>query len=88
MESYLKSYFEGKENPQSLSQSLSQDLSQDLEEEIFNEQIYSLGIKIKEKEKFLKAITKPTPVLFGDELITLHPPAKKSTTSVTITISK
>jgi len=52
------------------------------------EQKALIDFKIKEKEKFLKAITKPTPVLFGDELITLHPPAKKSTTSVTITISK
>jgi len=52
------------------------------------EQKALIDFKIKEKEKFLQAITKPTEMVFGDELITLYPPAKTSTTSVTITISK
>jgi len=44
--------------------------------------------KIKERQTFLKAISKPIEVLFADELVTLYPPAKTSTSSVKITISK
>ena len=44
--------------------------------------------KIKERQTFLKAISKPIEVLFADEVVTLYPPAKTSTSSVKITISK
>ncbi len=44
--------------------------------------------KIKERQAFLKAIKSPTDVRFGDELITLYPASKTSTTSIKTTISK
>jgi hypothetical protein len=47
-----------------------------------------LDAKIKERQTFLKSITKPMEVLFSDEVVTLYPPAKTSTSSVKITISK
>ena len=52
------------------------------------EQKTILDAKIKERQTFLKAISKPIEVLFADELVTLYPPAKTSTSSVKITISK
>lgn len=47
-----------------------------------------LDAKIKERQTFLKSIIKPMEVLFSDEVVTLYPPAKTSTSSVKITISK
>ena len=52
------------------------------------EQKTILDAKIKERQTFLKAISKPIEVLFADEVVTLYPPAKTSTSSVKITISK
>lgn len=52
------------------------------------EQKAIIDAQIKEREKFLKSITKPTRVLFDDEVKTLYPPAKTSTSGVKITISK
>lgn len=47
-----------------------------------------LDAKIKERQTFLKSITKPKKELFSDEVVILYPPAKTSTSSVKITISK
>lgn len=52
------------------------------------EQKAIIDAQIKERQAFLKSITKPMEVLFSDELVTLYPPAKSSTSSVKITISK
>lgn len=47
-----------------------------------------LDAKIKERQTFLKSINKPMEVLFFDELVTIYPASKTSTSSVKITISK
>ena len=47
-----------------------------------------IDFKIKERQTLLKAIKSPTDVRFGDQLITLYPAAKTSTTSIKTTISK
>lgn len=44
--------------------------------------------KIKERQTFLKAIKSPTDVRFGEELITLYPASKTSTSSYKVTIIK
>ncbi len=44
--------------------------------------------KIKERQAFLKTIKQPMEVLFSDELITLYPAGKTSTTCIKTTISK
>ena len=47
-----------------------------------------IDFKIKERQTLLKAIKSPTDIRFGDQLITLYPAAKTSTTSIKTTISK
>ena len=43
--------------------------------------------KVKQRQEFLKAIPpQGMEVLFGEELITLYPPAKSSTTSLSVTL--
>ena len=42
--------------------------------------------EIKERQKFLKSIKGSVDVLFGDELVTLYPPVKTSTTSITVNL--
>jgi hypothetical protein len=63
-------------------------LTNDLELKELEEQKAIIDFKIKERQTFLKTIKKPIEVLFGDELITLHPASKTSTTSIKTTISK
>lgn len=45
-----------------------------------------LESKIKERQSFLKSIKGTIEILIGDELVTLYPPVKTSTTSVTINL--
>ena len=47
-----------------------------------------IDFKIKERQTLLKAIKSPTDIRFCDQLITLYPAAKTSTTSIKTTISK
>jgi hypothetical protein len=63
-------------------------LTGDLELKELEEQKAVIEFKIKERQTFLKALKHPMEVLFGDELITLHPASKTSTTSIKTTISK
>jgi hypothetical protein len=63
-------------------------LTNDLELKELEEQKAVIDFKIKERQTFLKALKHPMEVLFGDELITLHPASKTSTTSIKTTISK
>ena len=56
-------------------------LLKDLEDELA-----LLESKIKERQSFLKSIKGTIEILIGDELITLYPPVKTSTTSVTINL--
>ena len=63
-------------------------LTGDVELKELEEQKAIIEFKIKERQTFLKTIKKPMEVLFGDELITLHPASKTSTTSIKTTISK
>jgi hypothetical protein len=63
-------------------------LTGDVELKELEEQKAIIEFKIKERQTFLKALKRPMEVLFADELITLHPPAKTSTTSIKTTISK
>lgn len=43
-----------------------------------------LEAKIKERQTFLKAIKNSLEVLIEDEVVTLYPPSKSSTTSITV----
>jgi len=63
-------------------------LTGDVELKELEEQKAVIEFKIKERQTFLKALKHPMEVLFGDELITLHPAFKTSTTSIKTTISK
>lgn len=45
-----------------------------------------LESKIKDRQSFLKSIKGTIEILIGDELVTLYPPVKTSTTSVTINL--
>ena len=63
-------------------------LTGDVELKELEEQKAIIEFKIKERQTFLKAIKRPTDVRFGDELITLYPASKISTTSIKTTISK
>jgi hypothetical protein len=63
-------------------------LTGDVELKELEEQKAVIEFKIKERQTFLKALKHPMEVLFGDELITLHPASKTSTTSIKTTISK
>lgn len=58
----------------------------DYELNILNSQKTELDLKIKEREKFLKALSKSMTVVHEDtgEIITINPPVKKSTSSVKI----
>jgi hypothetical protein len=63
-------------------------LTGDIELKELEEQKAIIEFKIKERQTFLKALKHPMEVLFSDELVTLYPPAKTSTTSIKTTISK
>jgi hypothetical protein len=45
-----------------------------------------LETEIKERQKFLKSIKDSVEVLFEDNIVTLYPPTKTSTTSVSVTL--
>jgi hypothetical protein len=45
-----------------------------------------LDTEVKERQKFLKSIKESVEVLIGDEIVTLYPPVKTSTTSVTVNL--
>ena len=62
--------------------------SNDPELKELEEQKAIIDFKIKERQTFLKSLKQPMEVLFSDELVTLYPPAKTSTTSIKTTISK
>jgi hypothetical protein len=50
-------------------------------------QLTVLEDDIKAREKYLKAIpTSGVETLFEDEVVTLYPPAKSSTTSITVNL--
>lgn len=52
------------------------------------EQINDLIEQRKEIETFLKSVKKPTELLFDDEVITIYPTPKKSTTTFKLTLNK
>lgn len=62
-------------------ESCSDPILKDLEDELA-----LLESKIKERHSFLKSIKGTIEILIGDELVTLYPPVKTSTTSVTINL--
>lgn len=49
-------------------------------------QLADIEKKIKERQAMLKSITGSLEILIGDELVTLYPPIKTSTTSVSVTL--
>jgi hypothetical protein len=63
-------------------------LTNDKELKELEEQKAIIEFIIKERQTFLKALKHPMEVLFGDELFTLHPASKTSTTSIKTTILK
>ena len=62
-------------------ESCSDPILKDLEDELA-----LLESKIKDRQSFLKSIKGTMEILIGDELVTLYPPVKTSTTSVTINL--
>jgi hypothetical protein len=62
-------------------ESCSDPILKDLEDELA-----LLESKIKDRQSFLKSIKGTIEILIGDELVTLYPPVKTSTTSVTINL--
>jgi hypothetical protein len=63
-------------------------LTNDIELKYFEQEKAILENKIKERQTFLKALKHPLEFLLDDELHTVYPPSKTSTTSIKTTILK